>query len=188
MTAWEALLCAALLTVAWLTRHHSYLPEDLLKGISPMATPRRPALPQRDDTFDSGQYGTLRYDFKKFGGVQGLIPDPSDEQIEEFMRSLRQVAKEFSDDDLDDVDVDNATAEELSELLDKDENLQLAAAQRAMCECYAQLCQGSPDAAALLALPLRVRQGFMQWLQRKLLSGEASAADTSGSQARRIGG
>jgi hypothetical protein len=188
VTAWDLLICEVLLVIWWLARHHSYLP-DHVKGTTPMANNRRPMqMPQRDDTFDAGQYGTLRYDFKKYGGVQGIIPDPSDEQIEEFMRSLRQVARDFGDDELEDVDVDNASAEELSALLDKDDSLELAAAQRAMCECYAQLCQGSPDAAALLSLPLRVRQGFMTWLQRKLLSGEASAADTSGSQARRTGG
>jgi hypothetical protein len=184
---WEWLLAAVLavelLAAMWLTRHQSFLPRE--RG-TPMSRP--PVMPRRDDTFDAGQYGTLRYDFKKFGGVQGIIPDPSDEQIEAFMRRLREIAKEFGADDAEDLDLDNATAEELSALLEDDSNLRIAEAQQTLCDAYGELCQGSPDATALLALPLRVRQGFMQWLQRKLLSPEASAADTGASPARRIGG
>ena len=148
----------------------------------------RPQLPNRDDTFDAGSFGSLRYDFKAWGGVQGRIPDPSDEMLEAFMRRLREIAKEFGADDADDVDLDSASAEEITALLEDDKNLRIAEVQKLMCEAYGELCQGSPDAAALLQLPLRVRQGFMQWLQRKLMAPEASAADTSGAQARRIGG
>jgi hypothetical protein len=143
---------------------------------------------RRDDTFDASSYGTLRYDFKRFGGVAGIIPDPSDEQIETFLRRLREIAREFGTDDQQDVDLDNASAEELTALLEDDANLRIADAQQAMVAAVAELCQGSPNAEQLLRLPFRVRQGFMGWLQRKLMSPEASAADTSGSPVRRIGG
>jgi hypothetical protein len=145
-------------------------------------------LPNRDDTFDAGSFGVLRYDFKAYGGVMGRIPDPSDEMIEQFMTRLREIAREFGDEELEQVDLDNASAEEINALLAEDSNLQIAEAQRAMCDAVGELCQGSPSADQLLALPLRVRQGFMQWLQRKLFAGEASAADTQPGQARRIGG
>lgn len=166
----------------WAVRHLLPLPEE---G-SPMA--RVHQLPNRDDTFDAGTYGTLRFDFKAYGGVQGRIPDPSDEMIEAFMRRLREIAREFGGEDVEDADLEDATAEEINELLRDDKNLEIAAAQREMCEAIAELCQGSPDAAALLALPFRVRQKFMAWLQRKILSGEASAADTQPAPARRVGG
>lgn len=166
----------------WAVRHLLPLPEE---G-SPMA--RVHQLPNRDDTFDAGTYGSLRYDFKAYGGVQGRIPDPSDEMLEQFMRRLREIAKEFGDDELETEQLDEMTAEQINEILAEDKNLEIAEAQKAMCDAVAELCQGSPDAAAMLALPFRVRQGFMQWLQRKLLSGEASAADTQPAQARRVGG
>lgn len=141
-------------------------------------------VPGREDTFDAGQFGTLRYDFKKFGGVQGLIPDPSDEMIEEFMRELRDIANEFGSGDVD----ENASPEEIAELMEDDSNLQIAAAQQRMAEVTGKLCQGSPDAAALLALPFRVRQGFMRWLQRKLMDPEASASGSAPSRVTRLGG
>ena len=143
---------------------------------------------RRDDTFDASQYGALRYDFKKWGGIMGQIPDPSDEQIEQLMHRLREIAKEFGDEELDGLDLDEASASELQAVLDSDAKLRLADAQRALCEAYGELCQGSPDATALLSLPLRVRQGFFGWLQQKLLSGEASAADSRPSRGRRNGG
>lgn len=171
------------LALMWLTRAGSpHFPDQ--KGTTMARPPMRPA---RDDTFDSGQFGTLRYDFKSWGGVQGIIPDPSDEQIEQLMRRLREVAREFGS-DTDDTDLENASAAELTAILDEDDSIRLADAQKALCEAYGELCQGSPDAATLLTLPLRVRQGFFGWLQRKLMSPEASAADTTGSPAQRTGG
>jgi hypothetical protein len=140
----------------------------------------------RADTFDAGQYGTLRYDFKAFGGVQGIIPDPSDEQIENFMRGMRDAAKEFGQDD--DLDVDSLTAEELQELMEDDSNLRIKDAQDRMCELISELCSGSPNKEQLLALPLRVRQGFTRWLQTKLLDPEAGAAASTPSRVTRLGG
>jgi hypothetical protein len=145
---------------------------------------QRGNVPGRDDTFDAGQYGTLRYDFKKFGGVQGIIPDPSDEMIEEYMRNLRDIAREFGEEDVN----DDATPEEIQALLEDDSNMQIAEAQKRMAEATGAFCQGSPDAAALLALPFRVRTGFMRWLQRKIMDPEASAAGTSPVRAIRHGG
>lgn len=181
-TWWQWLAIAALLAAAWATRHHTYLPHPYRES----TRMSRPGIPRRDDTFDAGSYGTLRYDFKRFGGVQGIIPDPSDEQIEAFMVRLREVAREFGDEEAT-VDVDTADADELNAMLEGD-GLRLADAQRAVCDAISELCQGSPNADQLLRLPFRVRQGFMAWLQRKLLSPEASAADTGAAPARRIGG
>lgn len=185
---WQQLSLAEWLLAAlgawWAVRHLLPLPDE--EG-SPMA--RVHQLPNRDDTFDAGTYGSLRYDFKAYGGVQGRIPDPSDEMIEQFMRRLREIAAEFgADDDNTPDNVEELSAEELNELLAEDKNLRLAEAQQAMCEAVAELCQGSPDATQLLALPFRVRQAFMTWLQRKLLTGEASAAATEPVPARRVGG
>lgn len=148
---------------------------------------RPPHLPRSDDTFDAGVFGTLRYDFKKFGGVQGLIPDPSDQMIEDFLTRLRAIAKEYGDEDAT-IDVETADAAELTAMLDETEGVRLADAQREVCAAIAELCQGSPNADQLLQLPFRVRQGFMAWLQRKLMNPEASAADSEAAPARRIGG
>lgn len=146
---------------------------------------QRGNMPGRADTFDAGQYGTLRYDFKKFGGTQGIIPDPSDKMIEDFMRGLRDAAKEFG---AEDVDTDAMTPEQLQDLMDDDENLKIEEAQRKIAELLGELTQGSPSAEQLLALPFRVRQGFMRWIQGKLMDPEASAVGTAPSRVRQIGG
>jgi hypothetical protein len=137
------------------------------------------------DTFDSGSYGTLRYDFKKFGGVQGIIPDPSDQMIQDFMVGMRDTAKEFQKGS---VDVDNLSDAEIAELMDDDSNMRIVDAQDAIAELTATLCSNSPDKAAILALPFRVRQGFLRWLQGKLLDPEAEAAGTTPARVTRIGG
>lgn len=139
----------------------------------------------RADTFDAGQFGTLRYDFKAYGGVQGIIPDPSDTKIEEFMRGMRDAAQEFSTEE---VDVDNLTAEELQELMADDSNLRIKDAQDTMMGLLGELCDGSPSKEQLLALPLRVRMRFTRWLQEKLLDPESDAAGTTPSRVTRLGG
>lgn len=140
----------------------------------------------RADTFDSGQYGTLRYDFKTFGGIQGIVPDPSDEQIEAFMRGMREMAKKYGGDE--DLDVDNLSAEQLQDLLEDDSNLRITEAQQEIAELTSELTSGSPNKEQLLALPFRVRQGFLRWLQTKLMDPEANAAGSTPSRVRQIGG
>lgn len=140
------------------------------------------------DTFDAGVYGTLRYDFKKFGGVQGIIPDPSDQQLEDFMRGMRDAAKEYSSEDLDDDKIEDMSAEELSELLDDDSSMRIKEAQEKIAGLVAELCSGSPNQDELLRLPFRVRQGFLRWLQGKLINPESEAADTTPSRVTRLGG
>jgi hypothetical protein len=139
--------------------------------------------PGGGDTFDASAYGTLRYDFKKFGGVQGMIPDPSDEMIENYMRALRDIAREFGEDEVS----EDATPEEIQDALDNS-NLEIKAAQDAMALATSELCQASPSADELLRLPFRVRVGFFNWLQRKLMDPEASASGTSPVRAIRPGG
>lgn len=140
---------------------------------------------KNSDTFDGGQYGTLRYDFKSWGGVQGIIPDPSDKMIEDYMKGLRDAAKEFG---AEDADTDNMSAAEVQELMEDDKNMEIEAAQAKIAELTSELCQGSPNTPQLLALPFRVRQGFLKWLQGKLMDPEANAAGTTDSRVRRIGG
>jgi hypothetical protein len=142
----------------------------------------------RADTFDAGQFGTLRYDFKAYKGIQGIIPDPSDQQIEDFMLGMRDTAKEFQAGDIDPETIDRLSAEELQDLMDDDQNMRVVAAQEAISELVATLCSGSPSKDQLLALPFRVRQAFLRWLQGKLLDPEAGAAGTTPSRVTRLGG
>lgn len=138
----------------------------------------------RADTFDSGQFGTLRYDFKAYGGVQGMIPDPSDEMIEQYLRGMRDAAKEFSAAE----NTEDLSAEQLQELLEDDQNMRLAEAQQVIAGLTAELCGGSPTKEQLLALPFRVRQAFLSWLQGKLVNPESNAAGSTPSRVARIGG
>lgn len=141
---------------------------------------------RNDNVFDAGQYGQLRYDFKAFGGVQGMTPDPSDEMLEAFMRGMRDAAKQYSA--AEGVDVDNLTQAEIAELMEDDDAMQIVAAQKTICSLVGDLTGGSPSADQLLALPLRVRQAYIKWIQGKLFDPEAGAASSTNAPVRRIGG
>lgn len=145
-----------------------------------------PSPNSQKNTFNAGSFGKLRYDFTAFGGVTGIIPDPSDQQIEEFIDTQRSFMEEVGlDPDSDEID-----NEALGEMLENDEDgkFNIAEMQRKMVEAVAKLCSDSPSTEAMSALPFRVRQAFLLWVQNQFLNPEASAVGTTSAQSRRTGG
>ena len=123
----------------------------------------------KNDTFQSSDYGRLRYDFKAWSGPAGPIDDPSDKAIETYFDAMRVIAKKYGDED---TDTDDMTTEQLTQYLETEERLRLTEAQDEMAEAVATLCKDTPSKADLLALPFRIRQAFMRWLQRKITDPE----------------
>jgi hypothetical protein len=142
----------------------------------------------RADTFDAGEFGVLRYDFKKFGGVQGVINDPSDEMIEAFLTRMRELAKQYGGDEKTPEELDAMGSDDLADYLDGQDKVNIVAIQKEMAGATSALCGGTPSAEDLLALPLRVRQRFQRWLSERLLNPESEASDGGVSPLRRIGG
>jgi len=136
------------------------------------------------NSFDAGSFGTLRYDFTSFGGVTGIIPDPSDEMIDTFTKRYREMLQNYGVDD----DIDPGDTESVQVALEATEGLDVAQQQREMADLFAGLCGNSPDAEQILKLPFRVRGRFFTWVQRTLSDPESSAADSTNSRVRKIGG
>lgn len=149
----------------------------LLIGVAVVQSKR-----QTGNKFDAGVFGSLRYDFTAYGGVAGIIPDPSDTQIDHFLTEQREMMEELGMDD------DDKDPESINEAMEKSGDFDISKHQRRMVGMVSQLCSGSPAEDEIMALPFRVRQSFLIWIQRSLLDPEAQAAGTTSERSQRTGG
>lgn len=104
----------------------------------------------------------LDYNFEKFGGPSGTIPEPSDKQIYAFNEAMRSGLEARG--------VDITTGDRVAwaaQLAKLDVNAQREYLD-SMVHVFADLCGGSPDLQQLQALPYRIRNAFFGWLAAQL--------------------
>lgn len=124
------------------------------------------------NTFDAGVFGSLRYNFTAFGGVAGIIPDPSDELLDAFNKGYRDLLKEYGVTE-DGEEIEDSEVPDLDELEKRADKPTFVQQQQDVVKLIAELCQDSPSEEQIMKLPFRVRQKFVVWLQRQLVSPEA---------------
>lgn len=105
----------------------------------------------------------MTFDFSKFGGPTGVIPEPSTRQIETFMEVLRQTMPTTRDDQGHEVLDVPAIAE-----IAKDSDLEAV-----LYSAVADVCSGHPSVQEIMALPFRPQRRFIGWLLGTLLDPEA---------------
>lgn len=110
---------------------------------------------------------------KPYADFDGLIPEPSDQQIGEFLSALKRAitgarermgAKE---------DIDVTDPDQVAEAVENLEPAEFVKMADEMAALHADLCSGTPSKAQILAVPLRRRTLFYQWLQGEVMSPEA---------------
>jgi hypothetical protein len=104
-------------------------------------------------------------------GPSGVIKEPSDRQIAEFLQGIKDVVKSVEKDIPGGVPGDDPAA--LLQAADDLDPERVVSLMAAMADKYAALCSGFPSAEQILALPMRRRQGFFLWLQQEVMSPEA---------------
>lgn len=144
------------------------------------------------NSFTASDYASaLDFDFSEFDKpegklemVKGDIPEPSDAMIGEYMRRQRDLAREY---DID-IDEDEEDREKIKAAMDAMDDIDMEDLAERQAEDLAYLCGGVPNKATLIALPFRVRKVFQTWVVTRLTDPESSAAGTTNSQVRKIGG
>ena len=111
--------------------------------------------------FDAAQaVEALEYDFTKYGGTAGVIPEPTDTLLNGFFQAQRDTLKVLG-------------VTDASQLRNRETMMQVMAnlpedAMEKMgelsMESIATLCQGTPALEEIRKLPPRVRNAFMGWL------------------------
>ena len=138
-------------------------------------------------SFDAGTIvEELDYNFEKFGGRKGTIPEPDEATIITMYAEMDQLVKEIA---AEHVELPpDTTAEDLVQAL----NLVTMSESyepmlRGMTRIHAKACSHSPSEEELEQLPPRIRALFFQWFQ-KMMRPELEAADsTTAPRVRRIG-
>lgn len=115
----------------------------------------------------------LEYDFRAFEGGAGIIPEPSDRLLGEFMEGLKRIATDVQKliPDMDDVP-DNPTPADVEVLLDKVDADTYVRVMEVMADLHAALASGTPSRDDILRVPPRIRMLFYGWFQGQVMNPE----------------
>lgn len=114
--------------------------------------------------FDAG-LEQIHYTLKPYIDKEGIIPEPSGEQMQTFIETLRQVMPIKTGPD----GKDTLDLEKVAEAFNNDP----VAVEAVVNHAISEVCSGEITAEELKALPYRVKQRFYGWLMGTLLSPEA---------------
>jgi hypothetical protein len=135
-------------------------------------------------TFDDSTIGgELAYDFTKWNGPKGTVPEPPRFAVNRLLRKVDETFKDLGLKDTDDTSelgVDDV-ADTMNKIDDEEKFVKL---QEALLDALAELCDGNPSREVLEALPYRPFQGFFGYLIGNLTNPEVSVSGTSNSQRR----
>lgn len=136
--------------------------------------------------FDAGNIvAAMDWDFSKFGAGKGTIPEPSDIEMERFLRNYTKLMTSFSAAAIGSVSPKNGEDGEDSDkpkILSLDEAIELMKSvditadyvspkiSEAMLELVLQITKGSPNREQIVSLPQRIRGAFYGWLLGQLTS------------------
>lgn len=122
--------------------------------------------------YKAQDYGTVNYNFKPDVPVEGKIPDPSDEMIQDYFKEIKEY---YTRHGLDDIPSDfemRTNPERLQEMIDKMQNSDRISLNRELVGIVCRLCGGQPSEDEVLGLPFRKRVKFLQFVQKELTNPE----------------
>lgn len=115
----------------------------------------------------------LDYDFTAFNGSKGVIAEPTDAQIGDFMQGLRDLLKEAREiTGAAGIDTAEATLEDLGVALDQLDSEMYQDFNRKQAVLHAGLCGAQPTYEDIMAVPVRIRNLFFAWLQQQVMNPE----------------
>lgn len=107
-----------------------------------------------------------------------IVEEPSDTRIRAFMRGIKVLMKGLQA-AVPDLPAD-ATPDQQAAALDALDDEEYGRAMDGMAALHSDLCSGRPTVEQLLALPLRKRLLFYNWLQKEVMSPEAATPAGNG--------
>jgi hypothetical protein len=109
---------------------------------------------------------------KELHTAKGVIPEPSDRAIGDFLDGLKQLYTEAQKTGLP-TDGGDVTPEQMLEAVAGLTGDKFVEFMAGTAELFATLCGGHPGKEQLLLLPMRVRVKFYAWLQQEVINPEA---------------
>lgn len=108
-----------------------------------------------------------------YAQFDGVIPEPSDQQVGEYLTGLKKIIEADRARREARAKVDVTDPEQVRQALDDMTPQEFAAQAGEMAELYSALCSGTPSKEQILAVPRRARLVFYTWLQGEVLNPEA---------------
>lgn len=119
----------------------------------------------------------LDYDFTAFNGSKGVIAEPTDAQVGDFMQGLRDLLKEAREiTGAAGIDMSQATIEDLGVALDQLDSEMYQDFNRKQGRLHAGLCGAQPTYEDIMAVPVRIRNLFFAWLQQNVMNPEVKSS------------
>ena len=108
----------------------------------------------------------LTFDFSKFGGPVGIIPEPSSQQIADFLAIIRKVMPTTKDEE---------TGKEVLNIAEITERFgeEGDGIEPLLNGAVSEVCSNAMSPESIEALPYRVKQAFYGWVLETFLSPEA---------------
>lgn len=114
----------------------------------------------------------LDWTFEPFVAARGVIREPNDEQIAQYLKDIKAIGEEVRA-KIPDAPDGNNPVDLMTALEDLDLD-SVAELTGKMAGIIAALCSGEPSRETILALPPRRRTMFYGWLQSEVMSPEAA--------------
>ena len=140
----------------------------------------------------SGIVEGLECKLKPYAEFDGVIPEPTDKQIGEFLSGLKRIMAEAKEKLGREEEIDLTDTGQVAKALDDLDPDEFVKVCDDMAGLHAALCgeraepdgtvvvPGKPSKAQILAVPLRRRLLFYNWLQGEVMSPEAAAPAGNG--------
>lgn len=135
--------------------------------------------------FDASSIGgDLEYDFTRWGGPIGVVPEPPRSAVNALMKEISQAFKQsgLRDEEAED---DSLTPEDVESTMNKVEDEEIFEKLSVqLLDALSKICGGSPSRDVLEALPYRPFMGFFGYLIGNLTNPEGSKPGTTNSPRR----
>jgi hypothetical protein len=115
----------------------------------------------------------MDWNFDKFGGGTGTVPEPSTEEMKLFQKDFARIMRDGNALEMDSEESVKLTEEEFEELQTK-----MSAISDRLDVAISTLCKEQPSRAQVALLPFRVKTAFSRWLMEQF-NPEAAAAVTN---------
>jgi hypothetical protein len=115
----------------------------------------------------------MDWNFEKFGGGVGTVPEPSTEEMKLFQKDFARIMRDGNALEMDNEESVKLTEEEFEELQTK-----MSAISDRLDVAISTLCKEQPSRAQVALLPFRVKTAFSRWLMEQF-NPEAAAAATN---------
>lgn len=129
-------------------------------------------------SFNAGaSVDTLDWSFEPYLKVKGVLKEPSDQQIGDFIDGLKAIFKTAKESGITEMEKlgDNPDIEDISAAIAMVGGKDYVKLNSELARHYSELCSGKPATDQILTLPLRARVHFYDWLQTEVINPEAGS-------------